>query len=144
MRVQFKKGIDNIIFGMSRLDVELVLGKPDREFIDLYNENELISEYTDLKLRITFYLNEGERLGYIRCSHANLKLNGINIIDTKIQEIQEQINANEESWEIVSYDSFSTYFLESVWITLLTEYERVTVIELGAPFKSDDKYDWPV
>lgn len=61
----------------------------------------------------------------------------------KIEDVKSQIDSNSESWEKEEYDSFNIYFLESDWLTLNVEYERVTDIELGVPFKNEDEYDWP-
>ncbi|MEQ8417385.1 MAG: hypothetical protein RIE86_26870 [Imperialibacter sp.] len=143
MKIHLKKGIDKLRFGMTPSDVENFFGKPSRELIDSDDENELIWEYADQKLRLTFYQNEGDRLGYMRSSNSNLTINGFKIIDNKIEDVKSQIDSNPESWEEEDYDSFNTYFLESAWLTLNVEYERVTDIELGVPFKNEDEYDWP-
>ena len=92
---------------------------------------------------MTFYQNEANRLGYIRSSNPNLTLNDFKIIDEKIENVISQIDSNLESWEKEDYDTFRTYFLESKWLILNVEYERVTDIEIGVPFKDESEYDWP-
>lgn len=87
MEIYLKQGIDELRFGMTRPEIEKVLGKPSRELSDSDNENELIWEYSDKKLRLTFYQNEANRLGYIRSSNPNLTLNDFNIIDEKIENV---------------------------------------------------------
>jgi hypothetical protein len=143
MKIYLKIGIDNLRFGMTRSEVKEIIGKQSLEIIDSDENNELIWEYADLKLRLTFYQNEADRLGYFRSSNSNLKINGSRIIDSRIEKIKSQIDPNPESWEKEEYDSFNTYFLKSDWLTLYVEYERVTDIELGVPFKNEDEYDWP-
>ncbi len=144
MIVQLKIGIDNLKFGMTRPEVEEIIGRPNRQLIDSIDDNELIWEYTDLKLRLTFYQNEADRLGYIRSSNVNLQINDSKIIDCKIVDLQNIIAPKSESWEREEYDLFSTYFHKQNWLTLNVEYERITSIELGVPFKNDDEYEWPI
>ncbi len=128
---------------MPRPEVEKIFGKPNRELIDSDDQNELIWEYSDKKLWLTFYQNEADRLGYLRSSNSGLTINDIKIIDKKIDDVINQLDTKSELWEIEDYDTFRTYFLESNWLTLNVEYERVTDIELGLPFKNEDEYDWP-
>jgi len=87
MEIYLKQGIDELRFGMTRPEIEKVLGKPSRELSDSDNENELIWEYSDKNLRLTFYQNEANRLGYIRSSNPNLTLNDFKIIDEKIENV---------------------------------------------------------
>jgi len=143
MKIQLKQGIDPLRFGMTRLEVERIFGKPCREFMDPKDEDRLFWEYTEKKLTLTFYQSEADRLGYIRSSHSSLRWNDLKIIDQKIEDIKCQIDSNSESWEKDVYDSFCTFFHEKNWLTLFVEYERVVNIELGVPFCRDDEYDWP-
>ncbi|KAB2807699.1 hypothetical protein [Phaeocystidibacter luteus] len=143
MKLHLNQGINNLRFGMTRTKVESILGQPDKILIDPDDENELIWEYSDQKLRLTFYQNEADRLGYIRCSNSNLTIKGLQIIDKKIVDVQNQIDSDPDAWEIEEYHFFKVYFLEQYWLSLQVEYERVTVIEHGVPFKNDDEYDWP-
>lgn len=143
MKIQLRQGIDKLRFGMTRPEVEKIFGKPNLEMVDSEDENELIWEYSNEKLRLTFYQNEADRLGYIRCSNSNLTFNDFKIIDKKVVDVKSQIDPNPESWENEDYDLFRTYFLERNWLTLYVEYGRVTDIELGVPFKNEDEYDWP-
>lgn len=143
MIIHLKQGIDKLRFGMTRPEVERIYGKPDRALMDSEDENELIWEYTAKKLRLTFYQNEADRLGYIRSSNSKLTINKLTIIDSKIEDLRIAIDPNTENWEKEDYDTFQCYFHESHWLTLNVQYERVTDVELGVPFKNENEYDWP-
>ena len=130
-------------FGNIPSDVDAILGPPSREIQNPDDENELIWEYNDHKLRLTFYHDESNRLGYLRCSHPALTIVGHRIIGRSIDEVISLIDPRPESWEIEEYFTFITYFLVSQWLTLNVEYGRVTDIELGVPFSDKDEYDWP-
>jgi hypothetical protein len=69
MQIKLGIGIDNIKFGSSPKEIENILGKPDSIRKDEeYGEFEPMYKYNSKKLRLTFYKNHDDRLGYIRCS----------------------------------------------------------------------------
>jgi len=143
MKIHLNKGIDNLQFGMTRSEVKKIYGRQNREIINPEDDNELIWEYTDQKLRLTFYQNESDRLGYIRSSNPSLTIFDKKLIDHEIEEIKNRIDPRTDSWEKEENFSFTTFFHENDWLTLNVEYERITDIELGVPFKTEDEYDWP-
>ncbi len=143
MEIHLRKGVGKLKFGMTFVEVEKILGQPDRTKVDPDDSDEVIWEFNDLKLRLTFYKSENDRLGYIRCSNARLKLYKHTLIDSKIGEVINDVTSITKYWEKEKYDLFATYFNEEYWLTLNVEYERVTSMELGVPFKNDEEYDWP-
>lgn len=144
MKIHLKQGIDKLRFGMKPVEVEGLFGKPNREFVDSDDDNDLIWEYTERNIRLTFYKNEALRLGYIRSSNPALTLNDSRIIDEKIEVLKLQIDSKPEAWELEDYDTFTSYFLESKWLILNVEYERVSDLELGVPINNKGDYDWPI
>ena len=48
-----------------------------------------------------------------------------------------------KEWEIEDYHSFTAHFNEKLWLTLHSEFEQVTQLELGVPFKNENEYNWP-
>ena len=143
MNIYLKKGIDDLKFGMKRHEVEQMIGKPDRVIKDPDNDNELIWEYNDLKLRITFYNDENGRLGYFQSSNSDLTINDHKIIDEKVEDAMSHIDPGPGSWKKEDFVLFTTYFNEENWLTLNVEYERVTFLELGVSYKDEEDYDWP-
>jgi hypothetical protein len=142
MKIHLSKGFDDICFGMTRSEVKEIIGSPNHEFLNPDNNIELFWEYTEKKLTLTFYLNEFGRLGYIRSSNTNLSISECKIIDTHIEVVQNQIDANPNSWEINKYFSFTAYFHEGHWLCLNVKYDKIIDIELGVPLKNDNEYDW--
>jgi len=137
MKIYLNKGIDKVKFMMKPAKVKKLMGKPDKEIVDPDDENELTWEYTDQKLRLVFYLNENEELGYIRSSNANLSIGDFKVIDKKVEEVMQKVDPNTAMWVKEDFFSFTTYFNEKYWLTLNVEYGRVTDIELGAPPKNE-------
>ncbi|MFD0992561.1 hypothetical protein [Tenacibaculum geojense] len=129
---------------MKRTEVENILGKPDIERIDKDNENCLILVFNNQKLRLTFYECENSRLGYIETSNPNLTFDGIKILNTNIDFAKTDIFGEMmDEWELEEYHSFSTHFNDKYWLTLNSEFESVTNLELGVPFENEEDYKWP-
>ncbi|MGK0407835.1 MAG: hypothetical protein ACJAZH_001660 [Roseivirga sp.] len=143
MEIHLQKGIGEVRFGMTRAEVEKVIGKPDVEKLDSEDPNELIWEFNDLKLRLTFYENENHRMVYIRGSHANMSLNKHVFIDQKIDKVLSQIDSDLEAWEVDDQDLFTAYFNEKNWFSFNVEYQRITDFEMGVPLDSEESYLWP-
>jgi hypothetical protein len=143
MEIHLQKGIGAVHFGMTRAEVEKVIGKPDVEKLDSEDPNELIWEFNDLKLRLTFYENENHRMVYIRGSHASMSLNKHAFIDQKIDKVLSQIDSDLEAWEVDDQDLFTAYFNEKNWFSFNVEYQRITDFEMGVPLDSEESYLWP-
>lgn len=137
-------GIDNIKFGMSRKDVLDILGEPDRVIDFDEGDNETILEWNSVKIRLTFYKDEGERFGYFRTINPELKYNDLKIIGSEISVVKDNIFGKLISkWEIEEYDFFTSHFNEQNWISLHEEYGIVTNLEMGVPFLNEEDYLWP-
>lgn len=143
MELLIGKGVGQLRFGMTQDEVSALLGEANLKFIDEDDETQLLWEYTDLKIRLSFYLAEGGKLGYIRSSNQNLILYGSSVIDSRIENLKDLIEPDQDLWEIDKYFLFDQYFMEQNWVLLNVEYERVTDIELGVPIGKDDEYLWP-
>lgn len=65
-------GIGNIKFGLSESEAEHLLGKPDKIIL----EDEVVRIYNHLQTRLTYYLGEARKLGYIDSSNPSIKFKG--------------------------------------------------------------------
>ena len=144
MEITPRKGIGEFTFGMTEADVIAKLGKPDKSYEeDDEDEEQLVYQYNKLKLRLTFYMEHGGRLGYIRSANPALTYQGKQLINKPIDTITEGVFASlVQTWKVEDYEFFVTYFTEEYWVVLNTEYDEVTDVELGVPFKNDEEYDW--
>jgi hypothetical protein len=138
-------GIENIKFGASQNDIETILGKPDKISKDEeYGEFEPMLQYNSRHIRLTFYKNHEGRLGYIRSSNPDLAFNKKKIIGKTIPEAFKIFDIiPQEKWEVTEYDFWTEYFNEDWWIILRCDYDLISEIELGVPFKNDNEYNWP-
>lgn len=130
---------------MTQKDILEVLGIPDRKVFDQDDDEQLLLEFNKLKLRLTFYLNEQNRLGYMRTSNPNLTFNGKKIIGSKVDFAKKEIFGGiVDEWEVEEYDFFITHSNEEVWVTLNEEFGEVSVVEVGVTFSDGENYDWPI
>jgi hypothetical protein len=143
MEITLKKGIGDFTFGMKEEDVKAKLGKPDKIYQDEEDENELIYQYNKSKLKFTFYQEHEGKLGYIRCSNPALTHQGKSILHVPVEKVIKEIFGTRiKDWQEEDYNSFATYISEEYWLVLNAEYDEVTDVELGVPFKNDDEFDW--
>ena len=141
MQINLKSGIDKLLFGMKQNDVIAIYGKPNKNYKD--EDDNLILVYNKLKMRLTFYIEEDLKLGYIVASGNDLELNGSPIINKKISEVKsELLKSNITKFTQESFDTFENYFNEDNWFILQTEFDEVVKFEIGAIINNKDEFDW--
>jgi hypothetical protein len=141
MKINLKNGIDKLLFGMKQNDVIALYGKPNRNYKD--EDDNQIFAYNSLKMRLTFYQEEGLKLGYIVASSPELELLGNTIIGKKIAEIKKELSLNGiTKFTQEDFDTFENYFNEDNWFILQTEFDEVVKFEIGAIINNKDEFDW--
>lgn len=138
MLVNPKNGIDQLLFGMSQADVNLLYGKADNVFLD--EEQNSIWVYNTLQFRLTFYADEQLRLGYIITSNPAVELLKHHVIGHDILEVKAALPF--KNWEQENFDTTENHFNESNWLILQAEFGRIIRLELGAIIKDDESFDW--
>ena len=141
MIVNPKTGIDQLIFGMKKMDVSTIYGNPDKQFED--DEKNEIWLYNDKKLRLTFYEDEAFKLGYIISSNPNLELFSNKVINQEWNIVEKLVlEKGIKSLEKDTFDSVDNFFNESNWMTFQVEFGQIIKIELGATFDDKDEFDF--
>ncbi len=121
---------------MKREDVAEIYGKPDREFRD--EEQNITWVYNIQKMRLTFYEDEQDRLGYLITASENLDLYGTKIIGRDINEVKALLKPKGfDKWEEEAIDITTAHFNEDHWVVLQSEFGVVTKFELGAALVND-------
>ena len=144
MELKPKIGIDNLVFGMSQKDIVGILGEPNRTFqLDDFDDNEMVWEWNEKMLRLTFYKEENDRFGYLRTMHPDLNYNGKKILNLPPKFVKENIFSELKQWDKNEFDFDTLYFNEQYWLNLTCQYGRVIELEMGVPFKNEEDYDWP-
>ena len=141
MKVLPTIGIGDLVFGMRTKDVEKVLGKPNNFFDD--EDGNKVFLYNAYKARLTFYADEDFRLGYIICTHPELQLSGLKLLNAPIDKVKKELIAKGMPiWEEDEIDTMTRFFNEKNWLTLVAEYEEIICVELGATIDKADNFIW--
>ena len=140
MKINLKNGIDKLLFGMLQKDVIAVYGKPTKSYKD--EDDNVILLYNDQKFRLTFYIEEGLKLGYIVSSNEDLILEDKKIIGKTMEAVKKDLAPKGlKTWEEESFDTFENYFNEDYWMIVQTEFGYAVKVELGAII-SKDEFEW--
>jgi hypothetical protein len=138
MRINLKNGVDKLLFGMKLKDVELLYGKPSKQYKD--EDGNVICLYNAQKLSLTFYEDEDFRLGYIICSDPEATILDKKIIGKNVENIKAELPF--KSWTKEDIDTIENHFNESNWLILQSEYEDIIRVEIGAIINDNDEFDW--
>ena len=137
-------GVGKLRFGMFQKMIYQSLGIPDKITEDEDDSDSTYIEYNKDKLRLTIYKNEDKRLGYIQCASPKLSYNGLKLIDQKVDYVKNEVFGDLiKKWELDEYVFWYTLADDENWLTLNVEFGRVTSVEIGAPWKNENEYDWP-
>lgn len=140
MNINPKNGIGDLLFGMKQQHVITLIGKPSKQFTD--EDSNVVYLYNQHKLRLTFYEDEEFRLGYIVTSHPGAMLFDKKVIGRVPKEVQNDApERNYKEWEIVEEDGIVSYFNEDNWLMLVSEFDEVIKVEVGAII-TNDEFDW--
>jgi len=137
-------GIGDLKFGMTKDEIIAKLGTPDRIIEDVEDEETLLLEYYALKLRLSVYGGEGDRLAYMTTSNPDLEYKGQKIIADSVDTVKDQVFGSiVNEWEFDEYDLFEVYGNDEYWISLNVEYGTVVSLELGVMINEEDGFEWP-
>ena len=141
MEIKPQFGLDKLLFGMKKQDIEQLYGQADAEFKD-EDENQILV-YNQLKARLTLYAEEDFRLGYIVISNPEAEIKKEKIIGKKIAEAKKIVQKmGMQSFEEENFDTITNYFNEDYWTILQAEYGEIVKVEIGAIIKNQDEFDW--
>lgn len=141
MKINLKNGIDKLLFGMKQSDVIALYGKPTKQYKD--DDENVVFLYNAQKLRLTFYMEEDFKLGYIIGSDTDLQVLDIKVIGRKIAEVKKDLAAKGlTKWTEEEFDTFENSFNEDNWVILQSEFGDVVKVEVGAIINDKDEFDW--
>ncbi len=139
MKINPKNGIDRLLFGMKENDVVALYGTPDKQFDD--DDANRIFLYYKEQLRLTFYEDEGFRLGYLITSNPDSVVLEKKVIGRNVEEVKKELPF--KTWEVEEFDSTENHFNESNWLIFQSEYGIVIRVEIGAIINDDDdEVEW--
>ena len=121
--------------------VEALYGKPNKTFKD--EEDNTIYVYNKDKMKLTFYVEEDMKLGYITTTNPEVKLFGSTIINKSWDLVNGDLAIHKiTQFEKDSEEGIDIYFNEDYWLFLHVDYDEVVEVEIGAIFNDRDEFDW--
>lgn len=136
-----KNGIGDLLFGMKQQHIIALIGKPSKQFTD--EEKNVIYLYNQYKLRLTFYEEEEFRLGYMVISHPEAILFDKKVIGSHPENMKKEAPEKVyKTWELADEDGVESYFNEDNWLMLISEFDEITKVEVGAIINDEDEFDW--
>lgn len=134
-------GLDKMLFGMLPKGIQSLYGMPNEQIKD--DEGNDIWIYTDKKLKLTFYKEENQKLGYIVSSNPNLSFNSFELIGKTENEVIAWFKKHHiNTFEITYNEEQTSYFNEDNWLLLHFDFSVLVKIEVGAIIKNEDEFDW--
>lgn len=141
MEINLKNGIDRLEFGMTQKYVEALYGKPNKTFKD--DENNTIYVYNKERMKLTFYVDEDMKLGYITTTNPEIKLFGSTIINKEWDLVNGDLALNKiTKFEKDSEEGIDIYFNEDNWLFFHVDYDEVVEVEIGAIINDNDEFEW--
>ncbi len=146
-------GLGDIKFGMSRDEIEAILGVPDAKETTSYSEdeNELSDswEYHGLRIDLSFEEAEDWRLSIISISSDDYVLDGKQLIGSDMEELMSELtllDINDVEIEDLSTEDHPDHILvssEEKGINFWLSENVVEEIQWGPLFADDDTIIWP-
>lgn len=141
MKINLKNGIDRLLFGMKQDDVIALYGKPNKQYKD--EDENVVFLYNEQKLRLTFYMEEDFKLGYIIGSDADLEVLETKLIGRNRDDVKKDLAAKGlTKWSEEEFDTFENSFNEDNWVILQSEFGDIVKVEIGAIINNKDEFDW--
>ena len=145
MNIKPKIGLDDITFGMTRKQIKLKIGRPEKISFDNYggddDDKTVAWYYWDKGISFHFDSDTDWRLSLIEINNNSALLNGINICGISYKKLSNILNLWKISYKynkkegLVDIKKWRLYF----WI----EDKVVISIQWGVFLNDDDEYQWP-
>lgn len=146
-------GLGNLKFGMSREEVEGILGKPDHQEITHYGDDESDKsdawEYHPLRLDLSFEEAENWRLVIISVSSEDYVFRGSSLIGLDFDELMEELEvlkvSDLEIEDMSSEDHPNQKLIssEELAINFWLHDNILEEIQWGPQFIDDNTINWP-
>lgn len=147
------RGLGNILFGMSRTEIQSILGEPDEieqfsytDSEDDYTEN---WHYDELDLSVGFELEDDWRLSTISVSSDNFTFKNLNLMELNKDEVVarlKEVGIKDLEYEDMSSEELPCHELicsESLGMNFWFDDDELGEIQWGPLFDSNDFVIWP-
>lgn len=142
MEIIIGKGIGNFIFGLSRNEIRLLQGKPDKVYTDDYEDIYLV--YNSIKTTFKIEKENNNKFGWLETSYKESTIFNFSPWSYEQSELVEKISGIlNEAPEVVDYGGFESITFNKSWLELQFEYGKLKDINLGVLYDDNDNIVWP-
>ena len=144
MEIKIGRGLDNLIFGMTQDEVKSTLGQPNKiNYCEL--DWGIVYYFNNKLLKTTFEEDYDLRLFTIEVFNSEVIFLNQRVIGQPKEKIEQLLNENGYSSFIYEdYDTFDTFFCESINATFYFEFDCLRSIMFSSLFSDDNIIAWPV
>jgi hypothetical protein len=150
MKIELGRGLDQVLFGKSREEVEKILGVASEKeslFLDEEENNELDTwHYDNVDVSLGFEEEEDYKLVTISVGNSEVTLYDKPVLGLSKEEFSELLisNGNEKpEIEALDIDGNIGVFIDNYHCKFWLEDNQIIEFEFGPFFKDDDSYEWP-
>lgn len=146
--IELGVGIAGLKFGMTKAEVEGILGKPDDIEQELYGEDEEAMleswHYDEKDLSVGFDEDEDWKLITVAVSDDSYTLKGKSVIGLSLEKMIDTLNSiGIDELELEEDEEISVIYADNKSMKVWLEDKVVTEVQWGPLFKDEDTIDWP-
>lgn len=146
--IELGVGIAGIKFGMSKAEVEGILGKPNDVEKELYGEDEEAMleswHYDEKDLSVGFDEDEDWKLITVAVSEESYTLKGNQVIGLSLEKMIDTLNSvGIDDLELEEDEEISVLYADNLSMKVWLENKVVTEVQWGPLFKDEDTIAWP-
>lgn len=142
MEILIGKGIGDFTFGLSKNEIQLIQGKPDKSYTDDYEDLFLV--YNSIKTTFKIEKESNNKFGWLETSNNETTIFNFSpwLLEQAelVAKITEILNEAPESED---YGSFESIIFNESWLELQFEYGKLKDINLGVLYDENNKTIWP-
>jgi len=131
MIINIGQGIDNLYFGLSNENIQIILGEPDKEYVGENDDVHL--EYFEKNISLKLEKEADFKLGWIECKNSSSLLFGKALMGKNKSSVLEFIRLHIKSEpEIEDFGALESYTYIDEWMELQFEIGHLCSINIGA------------
>ena len=142
MHIEFGRGLDHILFGMTESEIVAALGTPDKTVITESGNRDLC--YYCQKLILKIEPTNGGRLGWVSVRNRQARLADLDPWTTERGALLEHLEQElAEPYAVEDYGELESISFERSWVELQYELGELAAINFGVRYGYNDEPHWP-
>lgn len=142
MDIKIGHGLGPILFGKSQSDILELLGEPDKNFEDDYQDLNWV--YFKGQINLKFEAENDDRLSWIECQSPQTSLFDKACIGLLQTDVVKHIDGKVlGEVEIQDFGSHESHLYADDWLELQFDMGHLSAISFGVLYDDEDEPQWP-